>query len=285
MKHLILTLIAAMAAGVCLADTPVQFANSGNRLTIKSDNKTINIAVDSTASGSAMATIVINNDTLMKTDVNSIADRLNDTLVASSLFYQSDNEGMEYDEYDMRELELRHRNQAESRGQMTAIIIVAIVFGTILLIIVACLMIYYMNRRNRLNVVEKAIENNYQLPDSFYTGKQNKPCNTADDNIAAADLSQQSKVQQVLSCVSDREMKQAVNLTIVGFGLVLFFSLMGLDVLAALSTIPLLIGISRILIPYLTRRRIPTPPQHTATQNQEPPVFNHNENQQPDKAE
>lgn len=284
MRHLILTVIAAIATGVCLADTPVQFANSGNRLTIKSDNKTINIAVDSTASGSAMATIVVNSDTLMKADVNSIADRLNDTLVASSLFHQSDNEGMESDEYDMRALEFQHRYQAESRGQITAIIIVAIVFGTILLIIVACLMIYYMNRRNRLKVVEKAIENNYQLPDSFYTGKQNKPHYTADDNMTAADLSQQSKVQQVLSCVSDREMKQAVNLTIVGFGLVLFFSLMGLDVLAALMIIPLLIGISKILVPYLTRRRIPTPPQQPSP-NKEPPVFNHNENQQPDKAE
>ena len=283
MKHLILTLIAAMAAGACLADAPVQFANSDNRLTIKSNDKTINIAVDSTASGSVMATIVINNDTLIKADVNNIADRLNDTLVASS-YRQSDNEGIEYDEYDMRALEYDYENQAESHAQTTAIIIVAIVFGTILLIIVVCLMIYYMNRRNRLKVVEKAIENNYHLPDSFYTGKQNKPCYVADDNMAAADPTQQSKVQQALSYVSDREMRQAVNLAIVGFGLVLFFSLMGLGVLAALSTIPLLIGISRILIPYLTRRRIPTPP-HTATPSQEPPVFNHNENQQPDKAE
>lgn len=75
-------------------------------------------------------------------------------------------------------------------------------------------------------------------------------------------------------------MRQGINLSIVGLGLVLFFSLMGLEVLAALMVIPLLIGLSRLVVPYLMRRRMPTPPppQQSAV-GQEPPIFNHNDNE------
>lgn len=284
-KHFILAAFAAlMASTVCMAHAPVQFSNQGNVMTITSNGKTVNMAIDSTAQGGAVAVFVVDGDTVMRADVNDMADRLNDTLAASSFMLSSD-DGDSGEEYAMRELDYEYAGRAEQRGQTTAIIITAIVFGSILLVIVACLLIYYMNRRNRLKVVERAIDNNYQLPDSFYTGKQGSTGYVADENTAAhetasAPAAAPTRVQQVLSCMSEREMRQGINLSIVGLGLVLFFSLMGLEVLAALMVIPLLIGLSRLVVPYLMRRRMstPPPPQQPAA-GQEPPIFNHNDNE------
>lgn len=283
MKHFILAAFAAlMASTVCMAHAPVQFSNQGNVMTITSNGKTVNMAIDSTAQGGAVAVFVVDGDTVMRADVNDMADRLNDTLAASSFMLSSD-DGDSGEEYAMRELDYEYAGRAEQRGQTTAIIITAIVFGSILLVIVACLLIYYMNRRNRLKVVERAIDNNYQLPDSFYTGKQGSTGYVADENTAShetASAAAPTRVQQALSCMSEREMRQGINLSIVGLGLVLFFSLMGLEVLAALMVIPLLIGLSRLVVPYLMRRRMPTPPppQQPAA-GQEPPIFNHNDNE------
>ena len=272
-KHFILAAIAAlMASTACMAH--VTITSKGG--------KTVNMAIDSTAQGGAVAVFVVDGDTVMRADVNDMAYRLNDTLAASSFMLSSD-DGDSGSEYAMRQLDYEYESRAEQQGQTTAIIITAIVFGSILLVIVACLLIYYMNRRNRLKVVERAIDNNYQLPDSFYTGKQGSTGYVADENTAShetASAAAPTRVQQVLSCMSEREMRQGINLSIVGLGLVLFFSLMGLEVLAALMVIPLLIGLSRLVVPYLMRRRMPTPPppQQPAA-GQEPPIFNHNENE------
>ena len=98
---------------------------------------------------------------------------------------------------------------------------------------------------------------------------------------------------------NEHEMRQGVTLAIVGLGLILFFALLGVDFLAALSVIPFLFGLAKIFIPYLRRNRSnpPTPPMpnipqqpapepadsrqqqpETGNTTTMPPTFNHGEN-------
>ena len=189
MKHSFLAVIAALIAITPLAGrsetSAVGISRSGNKLEINANNKSINISVDSTGTG-AKAVITISGDTLVSTNVNNPVGRLNDTLLATSSFYASSQDD-DQDQYEQQELDYyEHAQQMQMRSQLTAIVIVAIIFGAITLIVVACLVIYYMNRRRRLRVIEKAIENGYQLPDSFYSGKTGMPKYAAPEQVLEA---------------------------------------------------------------------------------------------------
>lgn len=295
MKQFIMIALAALittASAVGMAATPVHF--SDNELTVKNGDKTINISVDTTATNGVKTIIAINGDTIISTGVNKLANRLNDTLFASSFYTSSDNSDDSDDDSSsvLKEMELNYQYEYKQAMQekITAMVITGIVFGTILFIVIACLVIYYLNRRNRLRVIEKAIDNNYQLPDSFFTGR------TAQQHceiIAPAGNTQKgSNARQLFAYTSEAEMRQGIKLAIVGIGLILFFALLGIDFFAALSVIPLLLGLSKIFIPYLTRKNIPTPPQKPVNPTtppqqpdsvQEPPTFSHSEEQQENK--
>ena len=300
MKHSFLAAIAALIAITPLAGrsetSAVGISRSGNKLEINTNNKSINISVDSTGTG-AIAVVTVNGDTLVSADVNNPMGRLNDTLLATSSFYASSQDD-DQDQYEQQELDYyEHAQQMQMRSQLTAIVIVAIIFGAITLIVVACLVIYYMNRRRRLRVIEKAIENGYQLPDSFYSGKTGMPKYAAPEGQPTP--APNGNMMSAFQYANEHEMRQGVTLAIVGLGLILFFALLGVDFLAALSVIPFLFGLAKIFIPYLRRNRSnpPTPPmpnipQQSAPQPADsrqqqpetgntttmPPTFNHGEN-------
>lgn len=299
MKHSFLAAIAALIAITPLTGrsetSAVGISRSGNKLEIN-NNKSINISVDSTGTG-AIAVVTVNGDTLVSADVSNPVGRLNDTLLATSSFYASSQDD-DQDQYEQQELDYyEHAQQMQMRSQLTAIVIVAIIFGAITLIVVACLVIYYMNRRRRLRVIEKAIENGYQLPDSFYSGKTGMPKYAAPEGQPTP--APNGNMMSAFQYANEHEMRQGVTLAIVGLGLILFFALLGVDFLAALSVIPFLFGLAKIFIPYLRRNRSnpPTPPmpnipQQSAPQPADsrqqqpetgntttmPPTFNHGEN-------
>ena len=300
MKHLIFAaLVAAMALPMTgLASSPVQI--SGNGISVKTDNKTIDITVDSTATG-AKATIVMNGDTVASADVNNLIGRLNDTLLSSSFSYSTSNydEGENDEYYQLRELELDYESKQDLRTQLTAISIVGIIFGSIALTVIVILIIFYMNRRRRLQIIEKAIENNYTLPDSFYSTKTTKTQYIIEG--PAGNTTQPTPRQQY---TSDQDLRRGLTVAIVGFGLILFFLTIGIDFLAALSVIPFMYGVGRILIPYLRRLNgttvPPMPGNQTTTQNQPdrqqqpdpcsnntttttPPAFSHDNTQAQDE--
>lgn len=300
MKHSFLAVIAALIAITPFTGrsetSAVGISRSGNKLEINTNNKSINISVDSTGTG-AIAVVTVNGDTLVSADVNNPVGRLNDTLLATSSFYASSQDD-DQDQYEQQELDYyEHAQQMQMRSQLTAIVIVAIIFGAITLIVVACLVIYYMNRRRRLRVIEKAIENGYQLPDSFYSGKTVVPNYAAPEGQPTP--APNGNMMSAFQYANEHEMRQGVTLAIVGLGLILFFALLGVDFLAALSVIPFLFGLAKIFIPYLRRNRSnpPTPPMpnipqqpapepadsrqqqpETGNTTTMPPTFNHGEN-------
>lgn len=255
---------------MCLATSPVQISNSGNNMiTVKTDKKTIDITADSTATGGVFTSIIVNGDTVVSADMNKLLmGRLNDTVLSSARNSASANYNNE--DYD------------DNEDYMIAMVTIVGFWGIILVVSITGLIIYYLNRRNRLRTIERAIENNYQLPDSFYSNKS-RPLIYG----SGPDLSHQQpdKTQEVLRYANEREVRHGFKLAIVGLGLILFFGLLGIYALAALSVIPLMLGVYKILIiPYLRRNsdnsRVPqAPPQSKETP--EPPTFTHGTESQP----
>ena len=80
------------------------------------------------------------------------------------------------DSTDKNEIALAqiHKQNADHEKIFIAAV-TAIVFGTIFLIVLISLIVYYMRRRAKYRIVEKAIENGYPLPDSFYGNRPVMP--------------------------------------------------------------------------------------------------------------
>lgn len=295
MKRTILAALAVFVAlmGFASGNTDYKVHEvSGNGFTMHTNNSSINITVDSVAgSQMAKATVVVNGDTaiIANIDKDDIVRGLNDTLYASSSYsYAYDEEGDDGNGFDA---DYRYMIQNDKREAVKVIVLTAIVFGAIFLTVMACLVIYYLNRRRRMKVIEKAIENNYQLPDSFYTGNSSTWRNSA-KNATNAETQRQpamTMAQQIFNYNNDRETRNGITLAIVGLGMILVFAFMGLEFLAALSVIPFLIGVSRSLPFFLAHRGgMPVPPpqpqQPTTTPPQQPnatttvpPTFTHDD--------
>ena len=298
MKRTILIAFAALVALYAMASGNSGlriYKSSGNSISMQADENTISIVVDSVA-GTPKAMVVVNGDTTITADLDKdLAGQMNDTLYASSTYYYSDKDSDEgLDKYDYYLYKIR--NEQRETIQTTSISLTAIVFGSIFLIVISCLIVYYLNRRSRMKVIEKAIENNYQLPDSFYTGSNNTSSRQSGEaecgtNDATQQQPSMNMAQQIFNYNNYRETRNGVTLTIVGLGLILVFAFLGWSFMAALSVIPFLIGVSRILPFFLTRRGgmpVPPPqpqqPQQPNTANPVPPTFTHNNtvNQQED---
>lgn len=65
-----------------------------------------------------------------------------------------------------REAEVR-ADRSRRDGFIFTMIITGIIAGAILLIIIAALIVFYLNRRNKYRMMERAIENGYELPPSI----------------------------------------------------------------------------------------------------------------------
>ena len=144
-------------------------------------------------------------------------------------------------------------------------------FLAVVFIVALSLLFYYLHRRRKYKMVEKAIENNYQLP-GYIFGVHQEPARPAytqaptpppfnADGIAAqqpaqADAPQSARpgYQVPPMPVPDRinwsQMKDGLTLVAVGIGLMLFFFVVGATRLACIFIILILIGAGRIWVNY-----------------------------------
>lgn len=110
--------------------------------------------------------------------------------------------------------------------------IIAIIFGVPCLAIIAALiviLIYALKRNQRRNaIIAKAIDNNYQLPDSFYTGQKSG----TDPNGPVRD---------------SRKFYSSVTFIAVGFSLIVFAIASDEPFFLLCGGIPLLIGIGKLI--------------------------------------
>ena len=185
-----------------------------------------------------VSTITINGDTLGNGNLNIIVDkvlsRLNDTVVSSAGGTFSGND---------------HKDLTGTSISMMAIIITAISLGAILLIVIACLTFFYLHRRRKYMMIEKAIENNYQLP-GWALNEDSRPSTTMPATEDGTPQPQQISAQ----AWNDYEMRKGTKLAIISLGIMLFFLFLGIKFLAVITLIPFLLGVAKIVFAYMNNK-------------------------------
>ena len=202
-----------------------------------------------------VSTITINGDTLGNGNLNIIVDkvlsRLNDTVISSS------NDNM------ANGLTSGTISNIHTSTSMMVIVITAISLGAILLIVIACLIFFYMHRRRKYMMIEKAIENNYQLP-AWALNESTRPAPAMPAAEDGTPQPQQISAQEW----NYYEMRKGVKLAIISLGIMLFFLFLGIPFLAAIILIPFLMGVAKIVFAYMNNRNGQQPgPNPTSTEN------------------
>ena len=110
------------------------------------------------------------NDTVIapnpKAIVESIKSSLNDTVISNVAAVADDGENENAGNADNYERQRYYNYRQSISTQQTEVVITCVVFGAIIFIIFLCLVFFYMHRRAKYRMIEKAIENNYELPAS-----------------------------------------------------------------------------------------------------------------------
>lgn len=237
----------------------------------KADNANIKISGDSVV-------IVTDGDTLaMKAGLlkmlSTLPDKMDDTIynggdkvAASTQVSQSqDDDGSAYYE---------HRKNAM---KWTAAI-VFIVSAAILLVVICVLIAYYAHRRARYKMIEKAIENNYPLPNEAFG--EMKVVMTQQPVINSEPLqngqskegySQQQTINQQQYIASqpsttatdvyaklrwNKSARDGFKLVIAGLCFVLFFLFMDAEKVAAMGLIPVIIGVVKMIVAYYDAQHV-----------------------------
>ena len=110
------------------------------------------------------------NDTVIapnpKAIVEAIKSSLNDTVISNVAAVADDGENDNAGNADNYERQRYYDYRQRVNTQQTELVITCVVFGSIIFIVFLCLVFFYMHRRARYRMIEKAIENDYELPTS-----------------------------------------------------------------------------------------------------------------------
>ena len=202
------------------------------------------------------------------------------------------------DSTDKNEIALAqiHKQNADHEKIFIATV-TAIVFGTIFLIVLISLIVYYMRRRAKYRIVEKAIENGYPLPDSFYGNRPvvpqpimmpqqpfapQQPVTPQQPNAPQQSNFDLSSCDAIYSRLRwHRGARSGFKLGIIGLAFLIFAVMIKEEFFAAVGFIFLLIGAAKLAIAYFDTRvpavpQQPVTPQAPATPQQPvtPPPFN-----------
>lgn len=234
-------------------------------------------------------------------NIGKIIERaLGDTLV-STADSAEDVEGADDDAaaYDNREANMRAR-QAMMQ-EMVQNIVTCTVVGVIFIIFFS-LLFYYLHRKAKYRMMEKAIENNYPLPGTPMMGRQ---APVQSQPVAQPQSQSQSQPQSappqppvaglanlgfnnVQPYLDWRSFHRSFMLIAVGVALMLFFAAAGSIEMVALMSILVLIGAAQALINYQQQKQVVARQlwqqqhgQQPAAQPQQPPVFKPHNNPEP----
>lgn len=134
--------------------------------------------------------------------------------------------------------------------------------ATIIIIVLALLIFLLVRGYNRNKIISEAIRNNYQLPDSFYTGTNSRSTPDYADNIdsrsaePAAEETKLPPLPRVPFTLAEKDyLSKSMILAGVGLMIFLFFlwcGAIGVGLLA--GGIPFVIGAARVAVFYINRR-------------------------------
>ena len=265
------------------------------------DNASLQMMGDSMVVVNGKDTVTITMGKL-KEFATKINNRLDDTIVDNAIDAADAaiavTDAALDDSTDKNEIALAqiHKQNADHEKIFIATV-TAIVFGTIFLIVLISLIVYYMRRRAKYRIVEKAIENGYPLPDSFYGNRpvMPQPIMMPQQPFAPQQpvTPQQSNAPQqpnfdLSSCDAiysrlrwHRGARSGFKLGIIGLAFLIFAVMIKEEFFAAVGFIFLLIGAAKLAIAYFDTRvpavpQQPVTPQAPATPQQPvtPPPFN-----------
>ena len=234
-------------------------------------------------------------------NIGKIIERaLGDTLVSTADSAEDvDGAADDADAYDNREANMRAR-QAMMQ-EMVQNIVTCTVVGVIFIIFFS-LLFYYLHRKAKYRMMEKAIENNYPLPGTPMMGRQ---APVQSQPVAQPQSQSQSQPQSappqppvaglanlgfnnVQPYLDWRSFHRSFMLIAVGVALMLFFAAAGSIEMVALMSILVLIGAAQALINYQQQKQVIARQlwqqqhgQQPAAQPQQPPVFKPHNNPEP----
>ena len=259
---LALMTIATLASSITTSAQDVTISASGDSIIIQENGKTI-VAPNA------------------KAIVEAVKSSLNDTVI-SNVAADSEDSDSSSDVDNERERYYNYRQSISTR--QTEVLIVLVVFGSIVLIILLCLVFFYMHRRAKYRMIEKAIENNYELPASvagLYPRNlqqptppqpiiinQQQPGNGQPQQpganqmppfrqMEAAQTYEFSKIGSgtiMPGQYNIQGFKGSIIWAAVGICLILFFGSAGFKQIVALSAIPLIVGIIKFLNEFFKQR-------------------------------
>lgn len=127
----------------------------------------------------------------------------------------------------------------------------------ILIIVIAILLVIYFNRRAKYRMIEKAIDNNYQLP-ADVLGSNMPPMPSTPVYVQQPEQMQGSPVPPPVPPVVQQWPRYdgAVKLIAIGLGTMLFFYIIGAEPAVGLCSIILLLGVGKAFLVYQTRQDI-----------------------------
>ena len=141
--------------------------------------------------------------------------------------------------------------------QVTSVAVIIVLF--LLFTIIAVLIFFYRRAKNRNEIIAKAIESNYQLPDSFYNPSSDrgwsvdiKYDNTEKNGSEASDTnaSTSSSVPTPPVYRKNRDFEKGWRNVAIGIGVIIIFTAWDAPVVSVLGIIPLLIGAGQLLTYY-----------------------------------
>ena len=258
----------------------------------QADNASLQIKGDSMVVVNGKDTVTISMGKLQEL-AGKINNRLGDTIIDNAIAIAdaaiAETDAATNYETDQKEIALaniRYMNATKEKVFITAI--TAIVFGTILLIVIFSLIAVYMRRRAKYRIVEKAIENGYTLPDSFYgnTTVVNQvpvmPVPPVMPQQPNAPQQPQAPQQSTTNnnCYDDvfarmrwhRGARSGFKMGVIGLCFLTFAFMIQEEFFAAIGFIFLIIAAAKLAIAYFDTRvpAVPQAPQQPVT----PPPFN-----------
>lgn len=163
------------------------------------------------------------------------------------------------DNYDFYRIQRDHM-------RMTQATIISIVFGVLILAIALAVLIFlYRRLKSRNAIIAKAIENNYQLPDVFYSGS-NEPLVSFGNRAGREGSNDQSYVIETVNPDAPEGAQQSTPVppvyrnqrnfdrgwrnVAIGVGIIIIFNVWDAPAAAVLGIIPLFIGAAQLISYY-----------------------------------
>lgn len=249
-KRILFTAAAALMLALSADASSGKKNNTGVTMTFTRDSVTVNAVGDTVAqslvfsitgdAGAGSARIVdVKGTEYLLHDGNAFKVENFKKLSADRVAHKVKN--------DMRDEIMAYHDNNAWNDNIVALMSIIFIVPCLTILILSVLLIMFLNNKNRSrnNLISKAIDNNYPLPDSFYGMQAPASCEYPQpDGAPGLD----SGARMVNAAQRDpRKFSSAVTLIAVGVGLTSFLLIVGAGAVSCFGLIPLLIGAGQLV--------------------------------------